>query len=215
MQWIWGLQSSCQIFVEGMEKAKFNREYPPSPKALAHLEITGIEAYQASVTVCEIAVEKKRLPLPLEEHPDGNKDPERLKSLHRYPDQVQVINRVSRPHEYFSAIDSAGEYKQTRVMSRSISAEGLYQLGAFQVTAAQVLLRPNVGCDFSQTLVVPENIKMEDLLKVVSNNFQGRFRSYERISSQKWNGSCGDSVICSAEDAFRCLDFSAGSVFNP
>jgi hypothetical protein len=73
-----------------------------------------------------------------------------------------VINRVSRPHEYFSAIDSAGEYKQTRVMSRSISEEGLYQLVAFQVTSAQVLVRQNVGGDFSQTRYVSIEVLPDD-----------------------------------------------------
>jgi hypothetical protein len=59
----------------------------------------------------------------LEEHPDGNKDPEPLGSLQRDLDKLQELRRASHAHEHFTAMDSTGEYKSTPVMKSSLSAE--------------------------------------------------------------------------------------------
>jgi hypothetical protein len=101
-----------------MEKAKFNQTNPP-PEAVEILEehevdlsqdadedpvqmgmetdldeLTAIETYQASVQAREAAMMEGR-PLPeIEEHPDGHKDPERLKAAQRDLDRLQVMRRA-------------------------------------------------------------------------------------------------------------------------
>jgi hypothetical protein len=181
-----------------MEKAKFNRENHPEPEAIAMMEeheidlmpdededpigmdlagdeeITGIEAYQASVAIRQVAIEERRPLPPLEEHPDGHKDPERLASLHKDLEQIRAIKRAARSHEYFTAVYSTGEYIQTRVMTRSISGEGLSSFGASPAELAHVKLIMNVGGTVDNTMYVSERILMEELRKVVSNHFMGR-----------------------------------------
>jgi hypothetical protein len=89
------IHGSYQVFHESIEKTKFNQKCPPTKEVLEilgehvidlipdadedsiHVElapeedITGIEEYQASVAVRELAILERR-PLPaLSEHPDG------------------------------------------------------------------------------------------------------------------------------------------------
>jgi hypothetical protein len=91
------IHSSYQVFHESMEEAKYNRKFPPTPETISMLEeheadlipdanedpvnaetlttdedITGIEAYQASVPAREVAREERQ-PLPaLDDHPDSS-----------------------------------------------------------------------------------------------------------------------------------------------
>jgi hypothetical protein len=91
---------------------------------------TGVTAYQASVAAREVAVEEKQ-PIPdLEEGPDGHKDPAKLASLQRDLERLQELKCASRAHEYFTAMDSTGEYKSTPVVKRSFSVERLDTLDA-------------------------------------------------------------------------------------
>jgi hypothetical protein len=86
-------------------------------------ELTAIETHQASVQARDAAMMDGR-PIPeIEEHPDGHKDPERLKAAQRDLDRLQTMRRAVRAHETFAAVDSLGEYKKTRVLRRSPSAE--------------------------------------------------------------------------------------------
>jgi hypothetical protein len=125
------IYSSYQIFHESMEKAKFNQTNPPPPEAIeiigeheVHLspdvdegpvqmgmetdldELTAIETCQAPVTSRDVAM-MEGIPLPeVEEHPDGHKDPERLKAAQRDLDRLQTMGRAARAHETFSVVDS-------------------------------------------------------------------------------------------------------------
>jgi hypothetical protein len=96
------LNGSYQLSHESMKRIKFNREHPPAKEVIEELEkhesdlmpdvdedpeekeedptfeVTGIELYQASVAIREVAKAEKQ-PLPyLEEYPDGHKKPEVL-----------------------------------------------------------------------------------------------------------------------------------------
>jgi hypothetical protein len=102
------IHGSYQIFHESMEKAKSNQTNPSPPEAVEILEqyevdltpdadedpiqmgmeidldeLTAIETYQASVQAREAALMDRRLAPEIDEHPDGHKDPERLKSARR------------------------------------------------------------------------------------------------------------------------------------
>jgi hypothetical protein len=118
----------------------------------------------------------ERQPLPaLEEHPDGHKDPERLASLQRDLDRVQTLKRTSRAHEYYTAVDSTGEYKRSPV-KRSIWAELLDTLWAFRVEPAQVKITLSIDGNLENEIFVSERTSMEDLRKIVLNHFMGRCR---------------------------------------
>jgi hypothetical protein len=191
------LHGSYQIFHESMEKAKCNKKLPPTAEITASLEehevdlmpdadensigadefldeeITGIEAYQASVAVREVEIEEKH-PIPaLKAHPDGHRDSERLASLQRALDQLQELKRASRSHEHFTAMDSTCEYKTTPAMKRSLSAERLDTLGAFRVGPAQVKITLCIGGNRENVICVSERTSMYDLRRIASNHFQG------------------------------------------
>jgi hypothetical protein len=145
-----------------MERTKFNQENPLTPDILEEIErheaylmpdidkdpvdievdlneeVTGTRLYQASDAVHEVAREEKQ-PLPyLEECPDGHRNPEELEAHQLDLDRLQALKRASRVHEYFTVIDSTGEYKSTPIIKRSLSAERLANLGAFQIQPAKV-----------------------------------------------------------------------------
>jgi hypothetical protein len=139
-------------------------------------EVTGIELYQASVTVREVAKEEKQ-PLPdLEEHPDGHKNPEKLEALQRDRERIMVVKRASREHKYFTAMDSTGEYKSTPVMCRSLLAERLKTLGAYRIEPAQVKITLCIGGNHDNQIFVSERTSMDYLRKIVSAHFQGTCR---------------------------------------
>jgi hypothetical protein len=74
-------------------------------------DLTAIETYQASVQAREAALMDGRPAPEIVEHPDGHKDPERLKEAQRSLDRLQTMLRAVRTHETFAAVDSLGEYK--------------------------------------------------------------------------------------------------------
>jgi hypothetical protein len=140
------LNGSYQLFHESMEKIKYNQEHPPAKEVIEELEkhesdlmpdvdedpeeredgptleVTGIELYQASVAIREVAREEKQ-PLPdLGKRPDGHKNPERLELPQRNLRRVHDMKRATRIHETFTAIDSTGEYNSSPVIHRSPSA---------------------------------------------------------------------------------------------
>jgi hypothetical protein len=114
-------------------------------------------------------------PLPgLEEHPDGHKDPERLKAVRRDLDHLITMKRASHAHEYYSAIDSTGTHKETKVMKRSPSAEILMRLGAYQVMPAQVKITLCMGGNRDNDMTVSERTTRDELRRLVSTFFNGR-----------------------------------------
>jgi hypothetical protein len=112
----------------------------------------------------------------MDEHRDEHKDLQRLESLHMDLEQVRVINRAAHAHEYFTVINSAGEYKRTKVMVRSISEKGLDKLSALHVELTQVTVRLDIGGDLRQSITVSERITMDDLRKTVAHHLQWRCR---------------------------------------
>jgi hypothetical protein len=116
-------------------------------------------------------------PLPdLEEHSDGHKDPERLKAAQRDLERLRDVKRASHAHEYYSALDSTGEYKRTRVLKRSPSADSLAKLGAYQVSPAQVKVTLCMGGNRDAVLTVSERTSKDELRRIVSTYFNGRRR---------------------------------------
>jgi hypothetical protein len=77
------------------------------------------------------------LPPELDGHPDGHKAPEGLEAFHCELKQLRTIGRAAHVHEHHTALDSTGDDKRTRRMVRSISAEGLSQVGAYHVEPAR------------------------------------------------------------------------------
>jgi hypothetical protein len=194
------LHGPYQASHESTEKAKHNRKFPPSAEVIAALEeheidlmpdadedlighdefldekITGIEEYQASGAVHEVAIEDKHAIPELEEHSDGHNDPEHLSSLQRDLDGLWELGRGSRAHKYRMAMDSAGEHKSTPVTKRSLSAERLDVPSAFHVEPVQVKITLCIGGTRVNEIFVSERASMDDLRKIVSNHFQGRCR---------------------------------------
>jgi hypothetical protein len=175
------IHGSYQIFHESMERAKFNQTNPPPPEAVEILEqheaglspdadedpvqmgmemdldeLMAIETYQASIQAREAAMMDGR-PVPeIEEHPDGHKDPERLKAAQRDLDRLQTMRRAVRAHETFGAVDSLGEFKQTRVLRRSPSADDVTHLDTSIEQPSNVEITLCVGGNRDIKLTVSE-----------------------------------------------------------
>jgi hypothetical protein len=60
-----------------------------------------------------------------------------------------------------------GEYKRTRGMTRSISAERLDKGTSFQVGPANVMINLNINSRVGQSIAVSERIMMEELRNVI------------------------------------------------
>jgi hypothetical protein len=192
------LHGSYQIFHESMKKTRYNRTNPPIAEVLADIErqetdrmpdgdddmidievdpnegVTGIELYQVSVMVREVAKEEEQ-PLPdLEERLDGHKDPEKPEALQRNLDRFQVIKHASHVHECFAVMEPTGEYKSRPVIKRSISAKGMDTLGSYHIAPAQVKITLCIGGNRDNQILVSERTWMDDLRRIMSTHFQGR-----------------------------------------
>jgi hypothetical protein len=210
------LRGSCQIFHESMEKATYNKQFPPTAEVIAMIEehevdfmpgadedpvdieldpneeVTGIELYPASLAVHEVAIEEKQ-PIPdLKQHLDGHKNPEKLVALQRDLDGLQELKRATRAHEYFTAMDFTGEYMSTTVMHRSLSVERLDTLGAYRVELAHVKAILCIRGNRGNKIFVSERTSMDDLRKIIPAHFQGRFR----VKSDVFPLRCGTELIC-------------------
>jgi hypothetical protein len=184
------IHGSYQIFHESMEKAKFNQTNPPPPEAVEIIEqhevdlspdadedpiqmgaeidldeLTEIKTYQASVQAREAEIE---------EHSDGYKDPERLKSAQRDLDRLLTMRRAVRTHETFAAVDSLGEFKQTRVLRRSPSADDVTHLDVSLDQPANVKIILCVGGNRDFELLVSERTTKDELRHIVSTHQSGR-----------------------------------------
>jgi hypothetical protein len=193
------IHGSYQIFHESMEKAKFNQKNPPPPEAVeiieqhemdlepdadeepVHMgteldldELTAIETYQASVQAREAALMEGRDAPEIEEHPDGHKDPEKLKSAQRDLDRLLQMKRAVRNHELFAAIDSTGQYRQTRVMKRSPSADDVVHLDTSVDQPADITLVLCVGGTRNIEIAATEKTTRDELRRLVSTKMGGR-----------------------------------------
>jgi hypothetical protein len=180
-----------------MEKIKYNREHPPAKEVMEELDkhesdlmpdvdedpeekeedvdVTGIELYQASVAIREVARAEKQ-PLPeLEEHPDGHKKPEVLDRLNNEPMRMQTKKRVSRIHEMFTAVDSLGEYKSTPVIPRPPSASNIRVL-TVPVPPSQIEVVLCMGTLPDTPVKILEHTNMEGMRQIASTVFGGRCR---------------------------------------
>jgi hypothetical protein len=137
-------------------------------------EITAIETYQASVLARDAAAMEGR-PLPeIDELPDGHKDPERLKAAQRDLDRLQTMRRAMRAHEAFAAVYSLGEFKQTRVLRRSPSADDVTHLDTSIEQPAKVEITLCVGGNRDIKLTVSEKTTKDELRRTVSTHQGGR-----------------------------------------
>jgi hypothetical protein len=69
---------------------------------------------------------------------------------------------------------SRGEYKQTRVLRPSPSAESIPKLGSYQVAPAQVKLTLCIGGNRDNEITVSAQLSREELRRVVSTHLGGR-----------------------------------------
>jgi hypothetical protein len=193
------IHGSYQIFHEGMEKAKFNQTNPSPPEAVEILEqheadlspdadedpiqmgmemhldeLTEIETYQASVQAREAAMMDGRQAPEIDEHPDGHKDPERLRAAQRDLDKLQTMQRAVSNHETLAAVDSLGEYKQTRVLKRSPSADDVTHLDSSIEQPSNVRIVLCVGGNRNYELTVSERTTKDELRRIVSMQQGGR-----------------------------------------
>jgi hypothetical protein len=190
------IHGSYQIFHESMEKAKFNQKNPPPPEVVEIIEmdlepdadeepvrigteldldeLTAIETYQASVQAREAALMEGRAAPEIKEHPDGHKDPERLKSARRDLDRLLTMRRAVRNHETFAAIDSVGQYKQTRVLRRSPSADDITHSDVTADQPAQITITLCAGGNREHEISVSERTSLDELRRIVSTEAGGR-----------------------------------------
>jgi hypothetical protein len=110
----------------------------------------------------------------VEEHPDGHKDPERLKAAQRDLDRLQTMRRAVRAQETFAAVDSLGEYKQTRILKRSPSADDVTHLDTSIEQPANVKITLCVGGNRDYELTVSERTTRDELRRIVSTQQGGR-----------------------------------------
>jgi hypothetical protein len=114
----------------------------------------------------------------LEEHPDGHKDPEKLNGMQRTLEQTRVINRASLAHAYFSAIDSG--CKRSLGIPRSISAEDMTKVTAYQVEPAHVTVHMNVSGNHRGSVTVSERITQENLRRTIASAMGGHCRIQQK-----------------------------------
>jgi hypothetical protein len=137
-------------------------------------ELKAIETYQASIQAREAAMMDGRAIPEVEEHPDGHKDPERLKAAQRDFDRLQTMRRAVRAHETFAAVDSLGEFNQTRVLRRSRSADDVAHPDTPNEQRANVEITLCVGGNRDYKLTVSERTTRDELRRIVSTQQSGR-----------------------------------------
>jgi hypothetical protein len=124
----------------------------------------------------------------IEEHPDGHKDPERLKSAQRDLDRLLTMRRAVRTHETFAAIDSVGQYKQTRVLKRSPSADDITHLDVTADQPAKITITLCAGGNREHEISVSERTTPDELRRIVSMEVGGTERNGSKSNSSFGTG---------------------------
>jgi hypothetical protein len=88
---------------------------------------------------------------------------------------MHALKPATRALEFFTAIDSTGEYKSTPVMTRSLSAKRL-ALKTFQIQPARVEITLGMGGNRDTKITISERTSVDDLRKIVSMHLGGRRR---------------------------------------
>jgi hypothetical protein len=173
-----GIHGSYQILHKSMEKAKFNQANPPPPEAVEILEEHEIDlSPDADEDPVQMGTETDLEELTAcHKGPNGHKDPERLKAAKCDLERLQALSRAARAHETFSAIDSLGEFKQTRVLRRSPSADDVTHLDVSVDQSAQVEVTFCVGGNRDVKLTVSERTSMDELRRIVWTHLNSRCR---------------------------------------